>query len=523
MDITRRRLFMTVTAAGAAAMTPKLRAAKGPLKVITTTEDMAALAREVGGDRITVEALGKGYQDSHFVEPKPSFITKVHSADLLISVGLQLEIGWLPPLITQSRNPNVQPGAPGYLEASQFADILEKPAGGVSRAMGDVHPMGNPHFWLDPNNGRAVAEGISGKLAALRPDDAAYFAEPQQRFRRAAGPGREGLGPEDGALSRPQGDHVPPVLAELRQAIRYRSGRICGAQAGHSADSQPHARADRADEIAKYQGDLGGALLRHEGSGLDRPRRGREAIVLLPSVGGVPKVTDYFKLFDYDIDLAASAFQRTEKQRLKRQMDIITFLAAPFHRQLDSDRHPRLSRRARGRARRHLRGPLARPDRRARRFGGDHLRRRSAHRDRLLGQPRLHFPRRVRIRQRAGQAFAHSAGGHHRDLLRGGFGRDHPGDEQSHRRDRAPQGHAGRQSAVCVLARCNQDGSALRRHRAVSLHFPQELSGDLDEPRSGAGERHVGAVLGSCSFTARSASWSPPRWRSPACCWCSVT
>src|SRR5436190_18840558 len=180
MNITRRQ-FMTVAAGGTAALNAG-RAARGSLKVITSTEDMASLAREVGGDRISVESLARGYQDPHFVEPKPSFISKVHSADLLISVGLQLEIGWLPPLITQSRNPNVQPGAPGYLEASQFADILEKPAGGVSRAMGDVHPMGNPHFWLDPNNGRTVAEGIANKFASMRSEDAAYFADRYKDF-----------------------------------------------------------------------------------------------------------------------------------------------------------------------------------------------------------------------------------------------------------------------------------------------------------------------------------------------------
>src|SRR5437773_2816361 len=180
MNIIRRQ-FVSVAGFGAAAQTVA-RGAKGPLKVITSTEDMAALAREVGGDRISVESLARGYQDSHFVEPKPSFIAKVHGADLLISVGLQLEIGWLPPLITQSRNPNVQPGAAGYLEASQFADVLEKPAGGVSRAMGDVHPLGNPHFWLDPKNGRAVAEGIANKLSSLRSEDAAYFTQRYKDF-----------------------------------------------------------------------------------------------------------------------------------------------------------------------------------------------------------------------------------------------------------------------------------------------------------------------------------------------------
>src|SRR5512146_1650551 len=114
------------------------------LSVITSTTDLAALAQEVGGDRISVESIAKGYQDPHFVEAKPSFLLKLRQADLLISVGLQLEIGWLPPLITQSGNPRVQAGAPGYLDASQFAEILDIPTGQVTRAMGDVHPLGNP-------------------------------------------------------------------------------------------------------------------------------------------------------------------------------------------------------------------------------------------------------------------------------------------------------------------------------------------------------------------------------------------
>src|SRR5207248_4134866 len=116
------------------------------LNVVTSTTDLAALAQEVGGDRITVDAIARGYQDPHFVEAKPSFLLKLRQADLLISVGLQLEIGWLPPLITQSGNPKIQVGAPGYLDASQFAEILEIPTGTVTRAMGDVHPLGNPHY-----------------------------------------------------------------------------------------------------------------------------------------------------------------------------------------------------------------------------------------------------------------------------------------------------------------------------------------------------------------------------------------
>src|SRR2546429_696655 len=154
------------------------------LNVITATTDMAALTQEVGGDRITVESIAKGYQDPHFVEAKPSFLLKLRQADLLISVGLQLEIGWLPPLITQSGNPKIQPAAPGYLDASQFAEILEIPTTQVTRAMGDVHPLGNPHYWLDPENGLRIARGIEQKLSEMRPNDAAYFAQRYESFRQ---------------------------------------------------------------------------------------------------------------------------------------------------------------------------------------------------------------------------------------------------------------------------------------------------------------------------------------------------
>src|SRR3981081_1270932 len=134
------------------------------LIVVTATTDMAALAQEVGGDRISVESIAKGYQDPHFVEAKPSFLLKLRQADLLIVVGLQLEIGWLPPLISQSGNSRIQVGANGYLDASQFAEIMEIPQGSITRAMGDVHPLGNPHYWLDPDHGRPAARGIAPQL-----------------------------------------------------------------------------------------------------------------------------------------------------------------------------------------------------------------------------------------------------------------------------------------------------------------------------------------------------------------------
>src|SRR3990170_3281799 len=136
---------------------------------------MASITREVGGDRVKVEAIAKGYQDPHFVEAKPSFILKLHNADLLVAVGRELEVGWLPPLIQQSRNAKIQPGADGYLDASLTARILEIPTGQITRAMGDVHPLGNPHYWLDPDNGLAMAKALQRKLTELSAKDAEYF------------------------------------------------------------------------------------------------------------------------------------------------------------------------------------------------------------------------------------------------------------------------------------------------------------------------------------------------------------
>ena len=117
----------TWAAAFAMSLIASIAQAQGKPNVITTTEDLAAIAREVGGDRITVESIARGYQDPHFVEAKPSFILKLQKADILVTVGRELEIGWLPPLIQQSRNAKVQVGGSGYIDASVQARILEVP------------------------------------------------------------------------------------------------------------------------------------------------------------------------------------------------------------------------------------------------------------------------------------------------------------------------------------------------------------------------------------------------------------
>ena len=145
-----------------------------------------AIAREVGGDRITVESIAKGYQDPHFVEAKPSFILKLQKADLLIAVGRELEIGWLPPLIQQSRNAKDPAGRGGLSRCVAQAQILEIPHGQITRAMGDVHPLGNPHYWLDPENGKRIAKEIADKLSEFG-RTTRLFRSSARRFHQAPG------------------------------------------------------------------------------------------------------------------------------------------------------------------------------------------------------------------------------------------------------------------------------------------------------------------------------------------------
>src|SRR5947208_4661877 len=147
----RIALFLTILMAAGGSLF-----AADKLKVVTATEDLASLTREVGGDKVDVTSIGKGYQDPHFIEPKPSFLLLLKNADLLEVVGLELEIGWLPPLLDQSRNNNIRPGTPGYLDLSQGVEILDRPSV-VNRSMGDVHPLGNPHYCLDPANPDRIA------------------------------------------------------------------------------------------------------------------------------------------------------------------------------------------------------------------------------------------------------------------------------------------------------------------------------------------------------------------------------
>ena len=281
------------------------------LTVVTSTADLAALAREVGGDRITVEAIAKGYQDPHFVEAKPSFLLKLRHADLLISVGLQLEIGWLPPLITQSGNPRIQPGARGYLEAAQFAEVLDIPTGPVTRAQGDVHPMGNPHLWLDPDNGRRIAKGIANKLVEMQPADAAHFQQRLQLFEQRLTAAERRW---EEQMRHFRGRKIVTYHRSWPNFVKYFGLVVVGYV--EPRPGIPPSPRHTLDLIQLMKRENVKVLIVEPYFDLKTPdsvarATGAKVVVLLPSVGGEKEVTDYFKLFDHDIALHTAAFRAT--------------------------------------------------------------------------------------------------------------------------------------------------------------------------------------------------------------------
>ena len=285
--------------------------AQSKVNVMTTTEDLASIAREVGGDRIAVEAMAKGYQDPHFVEAKPSFILKLQKADLLVVVGRELEIGWLPPLIQQSRNGKIQQGAPGYLDASLTAQILEIPSGNITRAEGDVHPFGNPHYWTDPENGKRIAKAISDKLVQLRPNDRAAFeqrlADFTSRLDAAEKRWLAMMAPYKGTKMVTYHRSFPNFAA------RFGLNIVDYVEPRPGIPPTPQHTLDLINEMKQQNVKL---ILVEPYFDLKTPNAigratGAEVLVMPPSVGGVKEVPDYFKLFDYDINLVVEAIKKS--------------------------------------------------------------------------------------------------------------------------------------------------------------------------------------------------------------------
>ena len=284
--------------------------AQGKLNVVATTEDLGSLAREIGGDRVSVTSLARGYQDPHFVDPKPSFILAVSRADMLIVVGRELEIGWLPPLLTSSRNSKIQVGGPGYLDASLNVKILEIPTGQITRAMGDVHPLGNPHYWLEPGNGRRIAQAVRDKLSQLSPPNASYFAQRYGDFdtRLAAGEKRW-----DAAIAPYKGTKLVTFHRSWPNFMDRWGLDVMGyVEPKPGIPPTPQHTIEVIDEMKRQGAKL---IIVEPYFDLKTPQAianqvGGKVLVLAPSVGGAKEATDYVQLFEYDVNQLVTALKQ---------------------------------------------------------------------------------------------------------------------------------------------------------------------------------------------------------------------
>jgi len=305
-----RSLIRLSTIAVLAAVAFAQPAAAAGLKVVTTTEDLASLAREVGGDRITVTALAKGYQDPHFVDPKPSFILEVNRADLLIVVGRELEIGWLPSLITSARNAKVQPGGNGYLDASLTVKILELPSGQITRAMGDVHPQGNPHYWLDPGNGRRMALAIKEKLSQLDPADKATFETRYADFDKRLAVAEKKW---DAAMAPYKGTKIVTYHRSWPNFMDRFGLDVMGYV--EPKPGIPPSPSHTIELIGEMKAQGVKLIVVEPYFDLKTPQSitnqvGGKVLVLAPSVGGQKEAGDYIQLFEYNVNLIVSSLKQ---------------------------------------------------------------------------------------------------------------------------------------------------------------------------------------------------------------------
>src|SRR3989475_9593248 len=152
------------------------------LNVVATLPDFGAIAEEVGGEKVKVTSIARGTEDQHFVDARPSYVRVLNQADVLIEGGAELEVGWLPPLVAGARNNNILSDAPGHVILSRGIRLLEVPTGPVDRSMGDVHPFGNPHFSLDPANGKVIAARLAETFAHLDPANSGFFEDRLKKF-----------------------------------------------------------------------------------------------------------------------------------------------------------------------------------------------------------------------------------------------------------------------------------------------------------------------------------------------------
>lgn len=294
-----RTTFLTILACAACLFAAQPAAAE--LRVVATTSDLAYFAQTVGGDKVHVDAICQGTQDPHFVQARPSYMVTLSRADLVVAVGLELEVGWLPSLIQGARNPDINPGHPGYFEAASAVKPIDIPQGGVDRSRGDIHPFGNPHFWLDPLNAKLAVRALAERMAQLDASDAAVFRANAAAFeRRIDTKMREWsarMAPFKGAK-----------IATYHATFNYFHNRFGLTSIGYLEDRPgiPPSPAHLVDLIRQMKEQrvpviFHEAFYDHATSDMVGARAEAKVLVLPTSVGGASGTETYEKLIDYII------------------------------------------------------------------------------------------------------------------------------------------------------------------------------------------------------------------------------
>jgi len=280
----------------------------GTIKIVTTTPDMKSIAEMIGGNKVSVSSIATGYQNPHFVDPKPSYIISLSNADLFVTVGLDLETGWSPQLLSSSRNTKIQKGAAGYVDASVGVGLLQVPSS-ANRGEGDIHIFGNPHYWLDPLNGKVIARNIASGLERIDPSNKSFYEANLQSFfgkidakmkewqaKMAAFKGskiiayhnewvyfetRFGLSIVDFMEPKPGIPPSPSQLVKVIKEIKANNIKVI--------ISSPYFTTSSSDVVSK--------------------QTGAKELTLATSVGAFDSIKNYFDLFDYDINQLTSALK----------------------------------------------------------------------------------------------------------------------------------------------------------------------------------------------------------------------
>lgn len=279
------------------------------LKVVTSTTDLYDIAKQVGGNLITASHVSEGYQDPHFVEAKPSFVLQLRNADVWAFVGLDLEVGWMPLLLDGARNAKVRPGGSGYLDVSKAIPVLDMARGNVDRSQGDVHALGNPHYWLDPENGRRIARLFRDKFVELDRAHAADYEKNEAAFEARLNAAEKEWAPQLAAI---KGKPIIAYHTSWRYLAEYTGVNIVAFMEPKPGLPPSPTHVLKVINDAKAAGAkviLQEPFYERKMSDLVAQQLGGKVLIESPSVGGVKGADDYIQLMTQIIDALAAALK----------------------------------------------------------------------------------------------------------------------------------------------------------------------------------------------------------------------